>query len=159
MEQVFAVSGPTWKARSASAFQSLRLSSPWLTWVGALMLLDIVVSLIGLLVDPTIITGAPAWLKPLKFAISTSLFCFNVAFMIGKLKRTRRFSNILGQILAVAMTLEIVLIDLQAARHREPFQLHHALECHDLCRHGPRNHRRYHLYGTALHYQRNRAFF
>jgi hypothetical protein len=32
------------------------------------------VSLAGLLLDPRVITGAPAWLKPIKFAISISIY-------------------------------------------------------------------------------------
>ena len=36
-----------------------------------LMLPSLVVSLLGLLLDPRVIAGAPAWLKPAKFALST----------------------------------------------------------------------------------------
>jgi hypothetical protein len=100
-----------------AAFRFLFQGSSWLTWTGVLMLVDIAVSLVGLAVDPTIITGAPAWMKPLKFAISTGLFCFTVAFMIGQLSRTRRFGAILGRFMAAALAIEIVLIDMQAARH------------------------------------------
>lgn len=99
------------------AFRFLRQSSAWLTWTGVLMLADIAVSLAGLVLDPTLVTGAPVWLKPLKFGISTSLYCFTVAWMIGQLHRTRSFAAILGRLLAAALTVEIVLIDMQAARH------------------------------------------
>jgi hypothetical protein len=81
------------------------------------MLADIVVSLVGLAVDPTMITGAPAWMKPLKFGASVGLFCFTVAFFIGQLRRTRRFAAVCGALMAAALTVEIVMIDLQAARH------------------------------------------
>jgi hypothetical protein len=91
--------------------------SSWLTAVGLLMVADLGISVLGLIVDPAVITGAPAWMKPLKFAVSTALFCFTVAWMIGQLKRTRRFAGWMGRALAVALTLEIVLIDLQAGRH------------------------------------------
>jgi len=37
------------------------------------MMFVLVVALIGLLLDPRVITGAPAWLKPMKFAISISI--------------------------------------------------------------------------------------
>jgi hypothetical protein len=91
--------------------------SRWLTTAGLVMLLDTAVSLVGLAVDPTIILGAPAWMKPLKFGISTAMFCFTVAWMLGHFGRTQRFGSILGGCLAAALTVEIVLIDLQAARH------------------------------------------
>jgi hypothetical protein len=81
------------------------------------MLADIIVSLVGLAADPTLITGAPAWLKPLKFAISTAMFSFTLAWMIGQLRRFRRFAALLGKVLAIALIVEIALIDFQSARH------------------------------------------
>ena len=47
-------------------------SSRPLTFVGVLMLAAAVASAIGILADPRLITGAPAWLKPFKFAVSTA---------------------------------------------------------------------------------------
>ena len=41
---------------------------------GQLMLFNLAVCLAGLALDPTLITGQPAWLKPAKFAISVALF-------------------------------------------------------------------------------------
>ena len=96
---------------------NLNQGSQWLTVTGILMLADIVLSVTGLIVDPSTVSGAPTWMKPLKFAISTSLFSFTLAFMIGQLSRMRRLAAIVGRFMAVALTLEIVLIDLQAARH------------------------------------------
>jgi len=103
--------------RFRSAIRTLFNSSGALTITGFLMAADIVISLIGLVIDATVITGAPAWLKPLKFAISTFLFSLTVAFMIGCLHRTRRFAIIMGRAMAAALVLEIALIDMQAARH------------------------------------------
>ena len=55
-------------------------SSRPLAFVGATMLLVLVVALVGLLLDPRGITGAPAWLKPMKFAIS--IYCFILLWML-----------------------------------------------------------------------------
>jgi hypothetical protein len=96
---------------------NLNLGSQWLTLTGILMLADIVLVVTGLIVDPSTVSGAPTWMKPLKFAVSTSLFSFTLAFIIGQLGRTRRFAAIVGRFMAIALTLEIVLIDMQAARH------------------------------------------
>ena len=41
-------------------------SSRPLAFVGATMLLVLAVSLAGLLLDPRVMTGAPAWLKPMR---------------------------------------------------------------------------------------------
>ena len=38
------------------------------------------VSLAGLLLDPRVITGAPAWLKPAQFAISTAVYSLTLAW-------------------------------------------------------------------------------
>jgi hypothetical protein len=91
--------------------------SRWLTVTGFVMFLDIAISLAGLALDPTVIGGAPAWMKPLKFGVSTSMFCLTVAWMVGHFGRTHRLGTFLGACLATALTVEIVLIDLQAARH------------------------------------------
>lgn len=104
---------PSLKAALASSYAG----SGWLTVTGLVMLADTLISLAGLLIDPALVDGAPAWLKPLKFGISTSIFSFTVAWMIGQLQKTQRFASVLGTVMAVALVLEIGLIDLQAARH------------------------------------------
>jgi hypothetical protein len=49
-----------------------------LTVVGVGLVLAFGGTLIGLLVDPRAVTGAPAWLKPAKFAISFALYAFTL---------------------------------------------------------------------------------
>jgi hypothetical protein len=56
-------------------------SSPPLTAVGALMLFVAVLSAVGIFIDPRVITGAPAWLKPWKFAISTAVYSLTLAWL------------------------------------------------------------------------------
>ena len=102
---------------AAALLREMDDGSRWLTITGLIMLADIALSIAGLIADPTIVTGAPAWLKPLKFGISTCLFSFTVAFFIGRFDRTRRLAAAAGRVMASALVLEIVLIDLQAARH------------------------------------------
>ncbi len=81
------------------------------------MLADILICVAGLALDHTLITGAPAWLKPLNFAISTAIFCFTLSFLMDFLPKTVRLAAIAGRVMAAALVAEIVLIDLQAARH------------------------------------------
>ena len=45
-----------------------------LTIVGVGLALTCLATMIGLLVDPRIITGVPNWLKPSKFAISFAIY-------------------------------------------------------------------------------------
>lgn len=90
--------------------------SPPLTVTGAVMIVVAAASLIGLLVDPRTITGAPAWLKPFKFAVSTAIYAFTLAWVFTQLPERRRLHRVLGWITAIVFVLEIGIIDTQAAR-------------------------------------------
>ena len=68
-------------ARAAALRDHLWRGSPPLTAVGALMLVVTGAPLVGMLVDPRIITGAPAWLKPFKFAVSTAIYSLTLAWI------------------------------------------------------------------------------
>jgi hypothetical protein len=109
--------GATSDAPGRRLITSIFAGSSWLTIIGFMMLADMTLSLGGLLVDRTIISGAPTWLKPLKFGISTMLFSFTVAFMLSYMHHFRRLLKVVGRILALGLMIEIILIDLQAARH------------------------------------------
>jgi hypothetical protein len=71
---------------------------------------------IGLLIDPRVITGAPAWLKPLKFAISTALYAFTLAWVFTYLPDWPRTRRIVGRGTAAAFVLELLMIGGQAYR-------------------------------------------
>jgi hypothetical protein len=97
-------------------FDRLWTASPTLTALGVLMLVTLGFNLIGLAIDPRIITGDPAWLKPAKFSLSTSLYGFTMAFVFRYLPDWPRLRLWMGWVIALSLTLEIVLIDLQALR-------------------------------------------
>ena len=99
----------TWLARLWSA-------SPPLTVAGVLMLVVLVVSLAGIITDSRIITGAPAWLKPAKFAISTAIYMLTLAWIFTRLPEWQRTRRIVGWMTAVILILEVVIIDAQAWR-------------------------------------------
>lgn len=69
-----------------------------------------VVSVIGLAVDPRTIVGAPAWAKPLKFAISIAVYSVTLSWLIGLLPRWRRVAWWSGTIAAIFLVVEIVII-------------------------------------------------
>jgi hypothetical protein len=94
----------------------LRRAAPALTIVGFVMAVDLVVCLIGLAVDGRVITGAPAWLKPAKFALSTMIASWSFAYCIASTSIWPRFARVLDILLAAGLFLEIALIDMQAAR-------------------------------------------
>ena len=74
------------------------------------MLLVLAVSLAGLLLDPRIITGAPAWLKPMKFAISISIYCFTLLWMLTFVRGRPRLVGLVSWVTAIALLVEMVLI-------------------------------------------------
>jgi hypothetical protein len=73
-------------------------------------------SLVGMLVDPRVITGAPAWLKPFKFAVSTAIYSLTLAWIFGWLSDWPRVRRVVGWATAIVFVLEVALIDLQAWR-------------------------------------------
>jgi hypothetical protein len=91
-------------------------SSKPLTAVGILMIVAFVLSVVGMLVDPRVITGAPAWLKPAKFGISTAIYSLTLAWVFTYLPDWPRLKSTTGWITAVVFVLEVAIIDLQAAR-------------------------------------------
>jgi hypothetical protein len=70
----------------------------------------------GLALDPRIITGAPAWLKPAKFAASIGIYGLTLAWIFSLIPQWNRTRRIVGWTTAVALTLEMALIGLQAFR-------------------------------------------
>ena len=71
---------------------------------------------IGLLFDPRVITGAPAWLKPMKFAISTAIYAFTLAWVFTYLPEWPRTRWLVGRGTAAAFVFELAMIGGQAHR-------------------------------------------
>ena len=109
---VQAASGKT----AAALFDRLWRSSAPLTAVGVLLIAAAVGSLVGMLVDPRVITGAPAWLKPFKFAVSTAIYSLTLAWIFGWLSDWPRVRRVVGWATAIVFVLEVAVIDLQAWR-------------------------------------------
>mgnify|MGYP003578190458 CR=1 FL=1 len=103
-------------ARVAGVLDSLWHSSPPLTAVGLLMTVVAGASLVGILLDPRIMTGLPAWLKPFKFAVSTAVYSLTLAWIFGWLSDWPRVRRIVGWTTAIVFVLEVALIDMQAWR-------------------------------------------
>jgi hypothetical protein len=97
-------------------FTVLFAAAPALTILGFIMAADLVFTLCGLVVDRRVITGAPAWLKPAKFALSTMIAAWSFAFCIASTRIWPRVTRGLDIALAGGLGIEIALIDMQAAR-------------------------------------------
>jgi hypothetical protein len=87
-----------------------------LTLLGVLMLIALVVSLVGLLVDPRTITGAPAWLKPFKFAISIAIYSFTLQWMLSFVQGRRFLVRMVSFVTLLGFMVEMAAIITQALR-------------------------------------------
>jgi hypothetical protein len=89
--------------------------NPALTILGVLMTFAFIASLAGVLLDHRVITGAPAWLKPAKFAISVSVYCFTFVWLL-RFVENRRLARIAANVTAGSLVVEMAVILGQAAR-------------------------------------------
>jgi hypothetical protein len=72
----------------------------------------------ALLVDQRTLEGSPIWAKPLKFAISGSLYFLTWSWLVSLLPRFRRTAAWLTNTLVLIFAAEYVLLVFQAARGR-----------------------------------------
>lgn len=78
---------------------------PVLTWAVA-----------GLILDSRLIGGAPAWLKPAKFAASALIYSLTLAWTFSYLDTWPRTRRVVGRTTAAVFALEVGLVCLQAWR-------------------------------------------
>jgi hypothetical protein len=92
-------------------------STNWsLTLLGLVMLLILLVSLAGLVFDPRVITGAPAWLKPLKFAISITLYSATLLWLLTFVQGRRRLVQLVSIVTLASFLVEMVIVVGQVVR-------------------------------------------
>jgi len=96
--------------------QTLWKGSAPLTAAGLLMIAVLAAAVIGLAIDPRIVTGAPVWLKPAKFAASIAIYTLTLAWIFSLIPAWTRTCRIVGWTTAVTLVLEMVIIGLQAFR-------------------------------------------
>ena len=92
---------------------ALRRAVAWhppLMALAGVMAVCAVACVVGLLVDPRTILGAPAWAKPLKFSLSIGLYAATWAWLIAHLPRRRALARRLGTVVAAALLVEQALI-------------------------------------------------
>jgi hypothetical protein len=91
-------------------------TSPELMGTAALMLVVLAGAIVGLAVDSTVITGAPAWLKPAKFAASITIYTVTLAWIFTRIPAWTRTRRVVGWLSAITMVLEMTIIAAQAWR-------------------------------------------
>jgi hypothetical protein len=75
-----------------------------------------VVAAIGVVADPRVLTGAPIWLKPLKFAISFVLYGITLAWMLTLLPRRSRVAEWAATVIVAVSVVELAIIVTQVLR-------------------------------------------
>lgn len=105
--------------RAATLRNALRragtVSRP-LTLMGGAMILLFLAVLAGIFMDHRVITGVPAWLKPAKFALSVSVYCFTFVWLLGFVENRPRLVRWVANVTVVSFIVEMTAIVTQAAR-------------------------------------------
>jgi hypothetical protein len=103
-------------SRRAPVSEAWRRNPPLVALVLA-MLVVAAVALLGLVVDPRVITGAPAWMKPLKFAVSIAIYSATLLWMLTFIPDRPRLVAAISWGLFLAFGIEMVLIVMQVLRN------------------------------------------
>ena len=98
-----------------SATRAMAINRP-LSLVVFVMLLAFAGTLVGLIVDHRVITGAPAWLKPAKFAISMSIYCATFIWLLSFIEGRRWIVRIVAWVTTIGFIIEMALIATQVVR-------------------------------------------
>src|SRR5262245_2494005 len=102
--------------RSAVMSNTFWKGSAPLTVTAAVMMVVLAGAAVGLAVDPRIVTGAPVWLKPAKFAISIAIYSLTLAWIFTLIPEWAKTRRIVGWTTTVVMMLEMAAIAVQAFR-------------------------------------------
>ena len=103
-------------APTTAAPADWRLDLPPSRWHRPLLLLGILLAaltvgtLVGWLVDDRELLGVNRWEKPLKFAISGTVYAVTWAWIIGHFTRWQRAAWWAGTVIAVTLAIELVII-------------------------------------------------
>jgi hypothetical protein len=102
--------------RLGALLTRLWLTDARLTALGLAMFGLLALTGVALVVDPREIGGAPAWMKPAKFAASIGIYSLTLVWVFTHLPQWVRTRRVVSWISTVIFIVEIVIIDLQASR-------------------------------------------
>ena len=74
------------------------------------------IAVVGLIVDPTVLTGAPAWMKPAKFSFSIAVYLLTLRWILSHVRGHARLLAVLSTVITVALVAEIALVEMQVLR-------------------------------------------
>src|SRR5829696_10520648 len=103
-------------SRRALTTDVWRRNPPLVALVFAMLVLA-AVALLGLAVDPRVITGAPAWMKPLKFAVSIAIYAATLLWMLPFIPDRPRLVATISWGVFLGLGIEMALIVMQVLRN------------------------------------------
>ena len=90
---------------------------PLLSVVGWVHVALAALFLLGLAVDPRTVLGINPWVKPLKFALSITIYVWTIAWLLDDVRAAApRATRLISRVVALAMIAEIVGIAAQSVR-------------------------------------------
>ncbi|MGW4940193.1 hypothetical protein ACWEOZ_01190 [Actinoplanes sp. NPDC004185] len=93
----------------------LRWHRPLMIFAATMAVLALVAA-VGTFADPRVLTGAPIWLKPFKFAVSFVLYTATLAWMLSLLPRRSRLAERAATVVVAMSVAEMVVIVTQVLR-------------------------------------------
>lgn len=97
-------------------FADLYRRNPLLTFVGWLHVLAFVATFGAFLTDDRLVMGISAWIKPMKFMLSITIFLWTIAWFTRYIRRPRWAMKTISVVISVSILIESACILLQAAR-------------------------------------------
>jgi hypothetical protein len=107
---------PFSSSRALALLRQAWAFSPLLVVAGLVNLALIPLFLIAALMDPRLITGVPAWHKPLKFAISITIYVATFVWLLTFVQGRQRWVRGIAAVTGLALLVEIGLITMQVVR-------------------------------------------
>ncbi len=111
---------PTNRNRFLETLRS-RLAQAWaFNWPLTLSVLLyaalIPIYIVAALVDPRIITGMPAWIKPIKFIVSTGIYLATILWLLTFVRGRKSLVRWIGLLTSLGFLVENAIISLQVVR-------------------------------------------
>ena len=94
----------------------LRHRDPLLFWIGAAMMLTLLVVTLISISDTRVILGLNPWIKPMKFLTSITIFLWTVAWFMPETQAKPVLRGLVRWTIGPAMAIEIACIIVQSAR-------------------------------------------
>ncbi|AOP35522.1 hypothetical protein A0128_17755 [Leptospira tipperaryensis] len=91
-------------------------TNPPLFWNGIIVALSLFILLPALFIDQRLVTNAPIWLKPVKFAVSTSVYSFTLVWILQYIQGNEKTIQKLSWVITIMLIIENVAIYGQAFR-------------------------------------------